>query len=144
MAITLLTPQEAYEKHLNTIPDYVYQAFNQLLIENIKSPTEPIAILTSDVVERITQLCTEETPITTNEMCDRRYLSVAKTYEFAGWIVEYKTILTGTEAEVLLYIFTPTSSKPKEVLDTACWRKLYENLYAERIRRKQNKYKRNE
>lgn len=104
MAITLLTPQETYKKHLNTAPDYVYQAFNQLLIENIKSPTEPVIIRVSDVVERITQLCTEETPITTNEMCNRRYLSVAKTYETAGWIVEYKTI----SSEILLYIFTPT------------------------------------
>ena len=94
--IHLITPEEAEKAKISSIPDYVFQAFNELLCENFVGSAGTI-IYQYDVIKRIVALypydndnyTQEDKDVVTNSLFTNHWLDVEKFYEKAGWDVTY-------------------------------------------------------
>ena len=91
--IHLITPEEAEKTRKSSIPDYVFQAFNELLAENFFNVGT--IIYQHEVLKRIISLCPytvkteEDKENITNSLFVNHWLDVEKFYERAGWEVTF-------------------------------------------------------
>ena len=93
--IHLITPEEAEKARESSIPDYVFQAFNELLAENFYDVGT--IIYQHEVLKRIAALypydndnyTQEDKDVVTNSLFVNHWLDVEKFYERSGWEVTY-------------------------------------------------------
>jgi hypothetical protein len=89
MAVQPITPQEALDAKITTIPDVVIEAVNAILTERMTRHGY-ISFLQKELVERIIALSVAQgQPITTQQMYDKHWLDFEPFYEKAGWKVVY-------------------------------------------------------
>lgn len=82
----IFTPEDAAKVKTAHIPEYVFQAFNELLAE--RYDWNCIEIPQDQVVNRILRLSSSEV-LTRHDIFDNRWLDVEDIYEANGWSVEY-------------------------------------------------------
>lgn len=91
--IHLITPEEAEKARKSSIPDYVFQAFNELLAENFFNVGT--IIYQHEVLKRIISLypsiieTEEDKENIINSLFINHWLDVEKFYEAAGWGVTF-------------------------------------------------------
>jgi len=78
------TPKQAEDKKIEVIPPQVIEAFEELIVENLRGGTATIK--QDDVVNRIHE---KMTGVKTQEMFDKGWLDVEDLFRKAGWEVEY-------------------------------------------------------
>lgn len=76
-----VSPAEARVGKINVIPDFVIQAFNELIIQNLVGNTS--SFKQDEVIARIKQLSNQE-------RFDFWWLNVEEMYRMFGWKVEYE------------------------------------------------------
>jgi hypothetical protein len=82
----VFTPKDAKEHKLASIPDFVYGAFNNLLVKNYDAYST--VILQDEVITEIIRLCPSD-DITVQTIWENRWLNVEDEYRKNGWEVEY-------------------------------------------------------
>ena len=89
--IHLITPEEAEKARKSSIPDYVFQAFNELLAENFYDVGT--IIYQHEVLKRILSLypsiIENDKDSIVNSLFVNHWLDVEKFYERAGWEVTF-------------------------------------------------------
>ena len=89
--IHLITPEEAEKARKSSIPDYVFQAFNELLAENFYDVGT--IIYQHEVLKRIISLypsiIEDDKDSIVNSLFVNNWLDVEKFYERAGWEVTF-------------------------------------------------------
>lgn len=78
-----IRPDIAFARKKETIPDEVFEVFNELIVENLK-PNGKATFNQSDVTERLSTRGIEP-----KEAFDRGWLDVEGAYEDIGWYVQY-------------------------------------------------------
>ena len=90
--IHLITPEEAEKAKISSIPDYVFQAFNELLAENFVGNVGTI-IYQHEVLKRIINIyphiIENDKDNIVNSLFVNHWLDVEKIYEEAGWEVTF-------------------------------------------------------
>lgn len=87
MAIKPITPQEAANNKVNTIPDEILQATNELITQNYRNGTS--IVKQDDIVRRALQINKEKGgDMTRNEIFDNGYLDIEEVYG-KDWQVSY-------------------------------------------------------
>ena len=90
--IHLITPEEAEKAKISSIPDYVFQAFNELLAENFVGNVGTI-IYQHEVLKRIINIypyiIEDDKDSIVNSLFVNHLLDVEKIYEEAGWEVTF-------------------------------------------------------
>jgi hypothetical protein len=83
--MTAIDPKEANRKKSASIPKYVLDAFNELIVANLKDGIAEVG------QEEAIDLIMKKAPAgtTRNSLFDRNYLDVEEAFEAAGWKVEY-------------------------------------------------------
>lgn len=99
----ILTPEDAKQEKLTSIPDFVYQAFNNLLVRNYDAYS--ITISQNEVILEILRLCHLE-DFTKETIFKNRWLDVEEEYRKNGWEVEYDKPGLG-ESYPARFIFKP-------------------------------------
>lgn len=99
----ILTPEDAKQEKLTSIPDFVYQAFNNLLVRNYDAYS--ITISQNEVIQEILRLCHLE-DFTKETIFKNRWLDVEEEYRKNGWEVEYDKPGLG-ESYPAIFIFKP-------------------------------------
>lgn len=89
-----IKPNEVAALKVNLIPDYVIEAFNQMIAENYKVPSKSATVYQDAVVKRILELSPKEfveslTPITRQLIFDKGWLDIEEIFRSAGWDVKY-------------------------------------------------------
>jgi hypothetical protein len=89
MAVQPITPQEALELKITTIPDEVIEVVNQMLAERMtKNPR--IFLLQKDIVANvILRMSTTGKVVTSRMIYDNHWMDFEPFYEKAGWKVVY-------------------------------------------------------
>lgn len=82
----IFTPEDAVRAKVKNIPEYVFQAFNELLAEEYNR--DCIEIPQDWAVNRILMLSSDEV-LTSRDIFDNKWLDVEDIYEANGWSVEY-------------------------------------------------------
>ena len=89
--IHLITPEEAKKAKISSIPDYVFQAFNELLAENFAE--YGTIIYQHEALKRIISLypyiIENDKDGIVNSLFVNHWLDIVKFYERAGWDVTY-------------------------------------------------------
>lgn len=89
--IHLITPEEAEKARKSSIPDYVFQAFNELLAENFYDVGT--IIYQHEVLKRIINIypyiIEDDKDSIVNSLFVNNWLDVEKFYERAGWKVTF-------------------------------------------------------
>lgn len=110
MTVKAITPNDIPSAKLTTIPEFVLEAFNELVAAHF---SEGEADFTQeDVVERILSKVpsngTSGSRLSRGDIFDRGWLNVEEIYEEAGWDVEYeKPIGYAGESFAAHFTFTP-------------------------------------
>ena len=90
--IHLITPEEAEKARKSSIPDYVFQAFNELLAENFYDVGT--IIYQHEVLKRIINLypsiIENDKDSIVNSLFVNHWLDVEKFYQRAGWEVTFR------------------------------------------------------
>ena len=90
--IHLITPEEAEKAKISSIPDYVFQAFNELLAENFVGNVGTI-IYQHEVLKRIINIypyiIENDKDSIVNSLFVNHWLDIEKFYEMAGWEVTF-------------------------------------------------------
>ena len=90
MEVKPITPTEAINARKDAIPPYVFQAFNELIVEKL-SPSNAANIFQHEVLQRILKLCDDKNiAINANMILDRGWLNIEKIYHAEGWKVLYE------------------------------------------------------
>lgn len=85
------SPEDVLKKRVETIPDYVIDAFNDLLTENYQE-NETITfayIEQEDVIRKILEYSTDD-ELTRETIFKKHYLDIENLYRNNGWEVDYK------------------------------------------------------
>lgn len=77
-----IRPKEVADYKRENFPDTVFEAFNELIVEN--AGPGPITVRQKDLVKRMV-----EKGLTAKEIFDKGWLDVEDVYRKAGWKVEY-------------------------------------------------------
>lgn len=89
MSVKPITPQEASVRFVDSLPDFVIEAFNELISEKIGS-SSTCTILQDDIVDRIIKKAAEVgLELERQTIFNKNYLDVEKAYEAVGWHVRY-------------------------------------------------------
>jgi hypothetical protein len=81
-----ITPAQAKAQKRQVIPDYVIDAFNSCILENLQSDGSA-KVPQEKVIEKILSLSSEETCRQT--IFDNHWLDIELCFSVAGWRVEY-------------------------------------------------------
>ena len=83
-----LTPKEAKKTKLEVIPDFVIQAFNELIVKNLNSYGSS-SFKQNDLVDIIMKSSSQDNGFTRDDVYSNHWLDVEKIYEEAGWEVTF-------------------------------------------------------
>lgn len=81
------SPEDVLKKRVETIPDYVIDAFNDLLTENYQE--DETIIEQEDVIRKILEYSTDD-ELTRETIFKKHYLDIENLYRNNGWEVDYK------------------------------------------------------
>ena len=81
------SPEDVLKKRVETIPDYVIDAFNDLLTENYHE--DETIIEQEDVIRKIWEYSTDD-ELTRKTIFKKHYLDIENLYRNNGWEVEYE------------------------------------------------------
>ena len=81
------TPEDVLKKRVGTIPDYVIDAFNDLLTENYQE--DETIIEQEDVIRKILEYSTDD-ELTRETIFKKHYLDIENLYRNNGWEVDYE------------------------------------------------------
>ena len=84
----ILSPKAAKELNLKSIPDFVFEAFNNLLIKNYDDYC--VILHVKDVTEEIIKVCTIPGGIFEDDIYKNGWLNVEYEYRRNEWDVEYE------------------------------------------------------
>lgn len=82
-----ITPQEITDQKLKIFPEFVFEAFNQLLAEKFVNRTSKVNLPQKEVIDKIISLSGET--INRTDIFENGYLNVEQVYRDSGWIVDY-------------------------------------------------------
>jgi hypothetical protein len=85
MSIAPITPGDVAAGAAGAVPDFVLQAFNELLAQKARNGSARIT--QNEVIERIISL--SPTPLPRQQIFDKNWLDVESIYRAAGWKVRY-------------------------------------------------------
>lgn len=85
MAVQPISPQEALDSKITSIPDVVIETVNRMLAEKMTRGGY-INLLQKDIVERI---CAASPGLHRSEVFNKGWLDFEPFYEKAGWKVQY-------------------------------------------------------
>ena len=89
MPVKPITPQEAEKKFQEQLPDFVIEAFNQLLSEKI-GVSRRCTITQEEAVARIiAEAAKADVELNCQTIFDKHYLDVEDAYRAAGWEVDF-------------------------------------------------------
>ena len=80
-----ITPEEL-EQEIKFIPEFVYEAVNNLLIKEFRKTSICAIIYQSDIIDEIKRIQPETTR---NEIFEKGWLNFEQHYRNAGWEVKY-------------------------------------------------------
>jgi hypothetical protein len=97
--------QEVDEAKGKSFPDFVIEAFNNMIVENWNGSSSKIN--QEDVMVEILRLANDNTPSTTtrSQVLNNGWLDVENTYRREGWVVKYDRPLGG-ESYHAYFIFS--------------------------------------
>lgn len=101
----IFTPEDAKQRHVASIPDFVIKAINELLSENYKD--QGFSIPQDTIITRILRYSPEE--ITRSSIFSNRWLDIEDLYRQNGWEVEYDKPAYN-ESYSARFIFKPKQS----------------------------------
>ena len=81
------SPEDVLKKRVETIPDYVIDAFNDLLTENYHE--DETIIEQEDVIRKILEYSTDD-ELTRKTIFKKHYLDIENLDRNNGWEVEYR------------------------------------------------------
>ena len=81
-----ITPQQAMQYKLDKIPDFVYEAFNELIQETFNG--NRAFILQNDIMDRV---LTKTDTYDRQGIFNNHFMDVEPKYREAGWTVEYSS-----------------------------------------------------
>lgn len=81
------SPEDVLKKRVETIPDYVIDAFNDLLTENYQE--DETIIEQEDVIRKILEYSTDD-ELTRETIFKKHCLDIENLYRNNGWEVDYK------------------------------------------------------
>ena len=81
------TPEDVLKKRVGTIPDYVIDAFNDLLTENYQE--DETIIEQEDIIRKILEYSTDD-ELTRETIFKKHYLDIENLYRNNGWEVDYE------------------------------------------------------
>lgn len=84
-----ISPTDVADARVKIIPEYVYKAFNELIVRNFKRAARPIRVPIEDVIPLIISYATA--PITRADLYKSGWLDIESVYESAGWKVTYNS-----------------------------------------------------
>lgn len=82
MPVKPVSPDEVLQLKTETIPDVVFETFNELIVERAQRGT--IVISQSEVVDKLVERGLER-----SEIFNRHWLDIEDAYKAAGWQVLY-------------------------------------------------------
>ena len=82
-------PEDVLKERVETIPDYVIDAFNDLLTENYHE--DETIIEQEDVIRKILEYSTDD-ELTRKTIFKKHYLDIENLYRNNGWEVEYRKL----------------------------------------------------
>ncbi len=77
-----IKPNQVAETKKTTIPDEVFQAFNELITENFRGNSATVT--QPDAVKRMV-----DKGLNRNDIYEKGWLDIEEVYELAGWNVKY-------------------------------------------------------
>ena len=80
-----IKPNEAAALKKTVFPDFVIQAFNNMIVKNLNGKYS--TILQKDIISEIKRV--SKIKLTNDQIFDNHYLDVEDMYRDAGWKVEY-------------------------------------------------------
>jgi hypothetical protein len=80
-----IKPEEIVDKFLNSIPEFVFEVFNKLIVKNYNPNTKSSTVLQKDVIAELIQH-----DLTRESIYANHYLDVENFYVKAGWRVLYE------------------------------------------------------
>lgn len=83
-----ITPEEAGIEKIKTIPEEMYKAINNLLINNM--PNNLITIKQKDIVNEFLAITKGKHGFTKNDIYDKNWLNIEGAYREKGWKVTYE------------------------------------------------------
>ena len=83
-----LTPKEAKKTKLEVIPDFVIQAFNELIVKNLNSYGSS-SFKQKDLVDIIMKSSSQDNGFTRDDVYSNHWLDVENLYRDLGWNVQY-------------------------------------------------------
>lgn len=81
------TPEDVLKKRVETFPDYVIDAFNDLLTENYQE--DETIIKQEDAIRKILEYSTDD-ELTRETIFKKHYLDIESLYRNNGWEVDYE------------------------------------------------------
>ena len=81
------SPEDVLKKRVETIPDYVIDAFNDLLTENYQE--DETIIEQEDIIRKILEYSTDD-ELTRETIFKKHYLDIENLYRNNGWEVDYE------------------------------------------------------
>lgn len=88
MSVKSITPDEVVEKKQEQLPDFVVEAFNEMIAKNWNGRSA--SFKQDDVVNLICQkMGYEEYRAAVNKIYAEHWLDVEDVYRSAGWVVKY-------------------------------------------------------
>lgn len=102
MSVNPITPQEAIELRTDNIPDFVFEAFNQLLVKHLNGDR---AIIKQDaIIEKIIEL-SQRDYLSASEIYANKWLDIESAYAEFGWVVDYHKASYGEESFEPYFVF---------------------------------------
>lgn len=86
-----ITPAEAAKKKISSIPDEVFEVFNEMIAEKLRGGYATImqGEAALRVLNRINKNRADNDKVTRGQLFDNGWMDVEPHYEKAGWSVEY-------------------------------------------------------
>ena len=86
-----ISPTEAGAVSVTQIPEEIFEAINELLIEGTGPSGKEVTIKQKTILERYRLICLrkDKDPVPKDVIFEKKYLDIENLYEKAGWKVEY-------------------------------------------------------
>lgn len=81
-----ITPEQAAQFKLNKIPDFVYEAFNELIQENFNGTKSHIS-----QNDAMTRVLSKTDKYDRQDIFNNHFMDVEPKYREAGWTVQYES-----------------------------------------------------
>jgi hypothetical protein len=106
--MSAIRPEEIAAAKTRYFPEYVFDAFNQLLTEKYISSSQSVTIRQDDVITLMINLAGGTEVISRDDIFKRGYLNIEEVYRSSGWEVDYDKPAYNEDYPAT-YKFTPSA-----------------------------------